>query len=93
MDRIPSAAAAAVAVVIVLSTVSFMGIHAVFADSYKKSQSASQTNECSNYWFPINVLCSNVHSQTQGDENSVAVTSAQEDGNIESTKNLGAPFP
>jgi hypothetical protein len=94
MDRIPSAAAAAVAVVIVLSTVSFMGIHAVFADSYKKSQSASsQINECSNYWFPINVLCSNVHSQTQGDENSVAVTSAQEDGNVESTKNLGAPFP
>jgi hypothetical protein len=93
MDRIPSAAAAAVVVVIVLSTVSFMGIHAVFADSYKKSQSASQTNECGNYWFPINVLCSNVHSQTQDDENSVAVTSAQEDGNVESTKNLGAPFP
>jgi len=93
MDRIPSAAAAAVVVAIVLSTVSFMGIHAVLADGYKKSQSASQTNECNNYWFPINVLCSNVHSQTQGGENSVAVTSAQEDGNTESTKNLGAPFP
>jgi hypothetical protein len=93
MDRIRSAAAAAVVVVMVLSTVSFMSIHTVSADSYKKSQSASQTNECGNYWFPINILCSNVHSQMQGDENSVAVTSAQEDGNIESTKNLGAPFP
>jgi hypothetical protein len=76
MDRIPSTAAAAVVVVIVLSTVSFMGKYAVFADTYKKSQSASQTNECGNYWFPINVLCSNVHSQMQGGENSVAVTSA-----------------
>jgi putative effector of murein hydrolase LrgA (UPF0299 family) len=56
MGRIPSAAAAAVVVVIVLSTVSFMGKYAVFADTYKKSQSASQTNECGNYWFPINVL-------------------------------------
>jgi hypothetical protein len=93
MDRIPSAAAAAIVVVIVLSTVSFMSIHTVFADSYEKSQSASQINGCGNYWFPINVLCSNINSQTQGDENSVVVTSAQEDGNVESTKNLGAPFP
>jgi hypothetical protein len=89
MDRIPSAAAAAVVVVIVLSTVSFMGIHAVFADSYKKSQSASQTNECSNYWFPVNVICSNINSQVQGDENNVviATTSPAPD------KNYGPPFP
>ncbi len=93
MDRIPSAAAAAIVVVIVLSTVSFMSIHTVFAVSYEKSQATSQTNKCGSYWFPINVLCSNINSQTQGDENSVAVTSAQEDGNVESTKNLGAPFP
>jgi hypothetical protein len=93
MDRIPSAATAAV--VVVLSTVSFMSIHTVFASNYEKTQSesASQINECGNYWFPINVLCSNINSQTQGDENGVAVTSAQEDGNAESTKNLGAPFP
>jgi hypothetical protein len=96
MDRIHSAAAAAVAVavIVMLSTLSFMSVHTVFADSYKKTQSASsQTNECGNYWFPINVLCSNINSQTQGDENSVGVTSAQEDGNVESTKNFGAPFP
>jgi hypothetical protein len=96
MDRIPSAAAVAV-IIIVLSIAPFMSTHTVFADSYEKSQStstsASQTNECGNYWFPINVLCSNINSQTQGDENSVAVTSAQEDGNVKSTKNLGAPFP
>jgi hypothetical protein len=95
MDRIHSAAAAAVAVIVMLlSTLSFMSILTVSADNYKKTQSASsQINQCGNYWFPINVLCSNVHSQTQGGENSVGVTSAQTDGNIESTKNLGAPFP
>jgi hypothetical protein len=95
MDRIHSAVAAAVAVIVMLlSTLSFMGIHTVSADSYKKTQSASsQINQCGNYWFPINILCSNINSQTQGDENSVGVTSAQEDGNVESTKNLGAPFP
>jgi hypothetical protein len=95
MDHIPSAAAAAVAViVIVITTLSFMSIHTVFADSYKKTQSASsQINECNNYWFPINVWCSNINSQTQGDKNSIAVTSAQEDVNEESTNNLGAPFP
>jgi hypothetical protein len=94
MNRIPSAAAVAV-IIIVLSIAPFMSTHTVFADSYEKSQStsASQTNECGNYWFPINVLCSNINSQTQGDENSVAVTSAQEDGNVKPTKNLGAPFP
>jgi hypothetical protein len=97
MDRIPSAAAttALAVIVIILSTVSFMSIHTVFAGSYEKTQSASssQTNECGNYWFPINVLCSNINSQTQGDENNIAVTSAQEDGNVKSTKDLGAPFP
>jgi hypothetical protein len=93
----PSAAVAALAVIVMLlSTLSFMGIHAVSADSYKKTQSASsssQINQCGNYWFPINILCSNINSETQGDENSVEVTSAQEDRNVESTKNLGAPFP
>jgi flagellar basal body-associated protein FliL len=95
MDRITSAAAATLVVVIVLLTVSFMSIHTVFASSYEntQSESASQINECGNYWFPINVLCSNINSQTQGDANRIAVTSEQEDGNVESTNNLGAPFP
>jgi hypothetical protein len=96
MDGIPSTAAASavvVVIVIVLWTVSFMSTHTVFAGSYEKTQSASQTNECGNYWFPINVLCSNINPQSQGDKSSVAVTSAQEDGNAESTENLGTPFP
>jgi hypothetical protein len=95
MDRIPFATAAAVAVIVmILSTLSFISIHKVFADSYKKTESASsQINRCGNYWFPINILCSNINSQTQGDENSVGVTSAQEDGSAESSNNLGAPFP
>ena len=49
----------------------------------------SQTNECSNYWFPVNVICSNINSQVQGDENNVviATTSPAPD------KNYGPPFP
>ncbi len=50
-----------------------MGTGIAFASSYEKSQTVSQTNDCGNYWFPLNVLCSNVGSQAQGDENSVAI--------------------
>jgi hypothetical protein len=40
------------------------------------THATSQTNKCGNYWFPINVLCSNINPQIEGDENSIAVTSA-----------------
>ncbi len=47
MNCIPSAVATATIVaIIILSTVSLMSIHTVFADSYKKSQATSQTNGC-----------------------------------------------
>jgi hypothetical protein len=75
---------------ILLVSVSFTFSHSVFAGSYeKKSQAMSQTNECSNYWFPVNVICSNINSQVQGDENNVviATTSPAPD------KNYGPPFP
>ena len=58
-------------------------------DKYKKSQVVSQTNECGNYWFPINVICSNIDSQITGDDNNVAVATPQESENIDS----GPPFP
>jgi hypothetical protein len=45
----------------------------VFAGGYEKSQVISQTNECGNYWFPVNIICSNLNSQIQGDENNVAI--------------------
>ncbi len=56
--------------------------HPVFAGGYEKSQVVSQINVCGNYWFPINVICSNFNSQIQGDENNVAVATTPngEDG-------------
>jgi hypothetical protein len=67
----------------------------VSATSYEKSQTITQTNECGNYWFPINVICSNLGSQIQGDENSVTVDAAaadQEKENVEGSESF-APFP
>ena len=63
--------------------------HPVFASSYEKSQVILQTNECGNYWFPVNIICSNLNSQAQGDENNVAIATPSPD----SDTNYGAPFP
>jgi hypothetical protein len=64
----------------------------VSATSYEKSQTITQTNECGNYWFPINVICSNLGSQIRGDENSVTVTAADDQENVEGSESF-APFP
>ena len=47
--------------------VSFISSHAAFAGGYEKSQVISQVNECGNYWFPVNIICSNLNSQVQGE--------------------------
>jgi hypothetical protein len=85
----------ATTVFIFLAAVSYVGINSVFAADYEKSQTIAQTNECGNYWFPLNVLCSNLGSQTQGDENSVSVASAQEqqEEDKSSKTSYGPPFP
>jgi hypothetical protein len=72
-----------------LIAVSFMFPHLVFAGSYeKKSRVISQTNECGNYLFPVNVIFYNINTQTQGDENNVAITTAPK-----SDISNGPPFP
>jgi hypothetical protein len=53
-------------------------------------QIISQTNECGNYWFPVNIICSNLNSQIQGDENDVAMATTT---TPDSDTNYGAPFP
>lgn len=68
-------------------TVSLIFSHPVFASGYEKSQIKSQTNECGNYWFPVNIICSNLNSQAQGEENDVAMATITPDSNY------GAPFP
>ena len=67
-----------------------------YATTYEKSQNITQANECGNYWFPINVICSNLGSQIQGDENSVAVSATADDQVKENAKESSqsfTPFP
>jgi hypothetical protein len=73
-------------IVILVVTVSS---HPVFASGYEKSRIISQTNECGNYWFPVNIICSNLNSQAQGEENDVAMATTTPD----SDTNYGTPFP
>ncbi|MGH9952777.1 MAG: hypothetical protein ACRD5J_14225 [Nitrososphaeraceae archaeon] len=76
-------------IVILVVTVSS---HPVFASGYEKSQIISQTNECGNYWFPVNIICSNLNSQIQGDENDVAMATTTTTTS-DSDTNYGTPFP
>jgi len=50
----------------------------------------SEVNECGNYWFPVNITCSNFNSQTQGNENDVAMAATT---TTTPDPNYGAPFP
>jgi hypothetical protein len=50
----------AVTVFTFLVAVSYMSVNSVYAADYEKSQTIVQTNECGNYWFPLDVLCSNL---------------------------------
>ena len=75
-------------------TLSFLPAHPVFAGDYEKSQVISQINGCGNYWFPVNIICSNLNSQAQGEENDVAMaTTTPDNENIDSDTNYGTPFP
>jgi hypothetical protein len=97
--RLPAVTAIVAVIFIILMTTSSTGVNIVFAGNYEKSQVTAQTNECGNYWFPLDVLCSNLGSQVQGDKNSISIASAQQqqqedDGNVESSKkSYGPPFP
>jgi hypothetical protein len=80
-------------IAISMVTVSFLPAHSVFASGYEKSQVISQINECGNYWFPVNIICSNLNSQAQGEENDVAMATTPDNENINSDTNYGTPFP
>lgn len=75
---------------ILLVAVSLMASHSVIAEGYEKSQVISQINGCGNYWFPVNIICSNLTSQNQGDENDVAMATTT---TSDSDTDYGAPFP
>ena len=76
--------------VILLATMVLISPYSIFADSFEKSQVVSQINECGNYWFPVNIICSNLNSQTPGDENDVVMAATT---TTDSNLNYGAPFP
>jgi len=57
-----------------------------FAGGYTKTQAINQVNDCGNGELPLNVLCSNVDSQVQGDENVVSQSGAQQGGSTGSVK-------
>jgi hypothetical protein len=48
-------------------------------DGYKKSQAATQTNDCGNGDNPIDVFCQNQASQIQGDYNTPVLEAEQGD--------------
>jgi hypothetical protein len=74
--------------IILMATISLTSPHPVFAGGYEKSQNVSQANECGNYWFPVNVICSNINSQMQNDGNNVVVATVPD-----TDTNYGPPFP
>ena len=55
----------------------------VMADGYRKSQGASQANDCANGSFPFNVLCQNLVSEIQGDGNAINIIGLQKGGGSE----------
>jgi hypothetical protein len=59
------------------------------AFAYSKNQAKSDINECGNGELPLNIGCQNADSQIQGDRNDVAIASSQEFGQDEN----GPPVP
>lgn len=80
-------AAAAILTTLTLSASAFIDDNTA-AKKYDKNQAASGANACGNEELPLNILCNNMASEIQGDENAVGMTSAQEGGSIEPYENL-----
>ena len=81
------AAAAAILATVTLSANAFIEDNTA-AKKYEKNQAASGANACGNEELPLNVLCNNMASEIQGDENAVGLSSAQQGGSIEPYENL-----
>jgi hypothetical protein len=75
-----------VVVTAMLVTSAVLATENAYAKYKGKSQASSQANACGNGKLPMNVLCSNVGSQVQGEDNVVSLASAQEGGEFEPIK-------
>ena len=73
---------AAIVATVSLSATAFMD-DSTAAKKYEKDQLAYEANDCGNGELPLNVLCSNMGSEIQGDENAVGMTSAQQGGSVD----------
>ena len=81
---------AAMAVMLIGATA--FATDSAFADGkkkYGKSQAIAQANECGNGVMPMYVFCQNTGSQTQGENNAAALSSAQESGEDHKDKKDG----
>jgi hypothetical protein len=87
------AVAALGATALLVAILLLTSINQANADSYEKSQAISQVNECGNYWFPVNIICSNLNSQAHGDENNVVMLTTTPDNESIDSTNYGTPFP
>jgi hypothetical protein len=74
-------AAAALVVTFTLSASAFIDGNTA-ARTYEKNQALDGANACGSGELGLNILCSNVGSEIQGDENAVGMTSAQEGGAV-----------
>ncbi len=75
---------AAVAAMLLATTVISTMSTTENAFAYSKNQAKSDINECGNGELPLNIGCQNTDSQIQGDRNEVALASSQvfgQDGN------------
>jgi hypothetical protein len=70
---------AVAAVAAMLVATSLVSTNDAFAGKkkYEKNQAMSQTNACGNGELPLNIGCQNIASQVQGDENAVAQAAQQ----------------
>jgi uncharacterized protein YegL len=53
-----------------------------YAKSYEKNQAMSQADACGNGKLPLNILCQNIGSEIQGDENAVNMIGLQTGGDV-----------
>ena len=75
-------AAAAIVMTITLSASAFINDNSA-AKGYEKNQALSGANDCGSEELPLNVLCNNVGSEIQGDENAAGLSTSQQGGAIQ----------
>jgi hypothetical protein len=73
---------AAIVATVTLSANAFMD-ESTSAKKYDRSQALNEASACGNGKLPLNILCSNMGSEIQGDENAVGMTSAQQGGLVD----------